>query len=67
MTGNKVTPERTAIFATAARVPIQDGAAARIAKAVEPTVTRMNALNLQLQLEIEPASFVVIARKGGKP
>ncbi len=62
----RVTPERIATFAAATRVPIQDGAAERIAKAVEPTVKRMDALNLQLQLEIEPASFVVVARKGAK-
>ena len=64
---NKVTPERITTLAVAARVPIQDGAAAQIAKAVEPTVTRMDALNLQLALEIEPASFVAVARKGAKP
>ena len=64
---DRVTPERIATFAAASRVPIQDGAAARIAKAVVPTVTRMDALNLQLQLEIEPASFVVVARKGARP
>jgi hypothetical protein len=64
---DRVTPERIATFAAAARVPVQDGAAARIAKAVSPTVARMDALNLQLQLEVEPATFVVIARKGAKP
>jgi hypothetical protein len=64
---DRVTPERIASLAAAARVPIQDGAAARVAKAVAPTVTRMDALDLQLQLEIEPASFVVVARKGAKP
>lgn len=63
----KVTPERITTFAAAARVPIPQGAAARIAKAVEPTVARMDALNLQLPFEIEPASFVVVARRGAKP
>jgi hypothetical protein len=63
---DKVTPERIATFAAAARVPIQDGAAARIAKAVSPTVARISEQNIQLPLEIEPASFVVIARKGAK-
>ncbi len=63
----KVTPERITTFATASRVPIQDGAAVRIAKGVAPTVARMDALDLQLQLEIEPASFVAIARKGATP
>ena len=64
---DKVTPERITTFAAAARVPIQDGAAARIAKAVSPTVARISEQNIQLPLEIEPASFVVIARKGAKP
>ena len=64
---DKVTPERIKTFAAAARVPIQGGAAERIAKAVAPTVARVDAMNLQLQLEIEPASFVAIARKGVRP
>ena len=63
---DKVTPERIATFAAAARIPIQDGAAARIAKAVSPTVARISEQNIQLPFEIEPASFVVIARKGAK-
>lgn len=63
---DKVTPERIATFAVAARVPIPDAAPARIAKAVSPTVTRMSAENIQLQLEIEPATFVAIARRGAK-
>lgn len=63
---DKVTPERIAMFAAAARVPIPDTAPARIAKAVSPAVARMTAENIQLQLEIEPASFVAIARKGAK-
>ncbi len=64
---DRVTPERITILAAAARVPIQDGGAVRIAKGVAPTVTRLDAMNLQLPLEIEPASFVAIARKGAKP
>jgi hypothetical protein len=60
----RVTAERVKAFAAAARVPIQDDAAARAAKAVEPTVRRMAELALQLPLETEPASFVSIARKG---
>lgn len=62
----KVTAERVRIFAAAARVPIPDDAAARAARAVEPTVRRMDELALQLPLEIEPASFVAVARKGAR-
>ena len=62
----RVTAERIKVFAAAARVPIEDDAAARAAKAVDPTVRRMDELDLQLPLETEPASFVAIARKGAK-
>ena len=60
----RVTAVRVKIFAAAARVPIQDDAATRAARAVDPTVRRMDELGLQLPLETEPASFVAIARKG---
>jgi len=62
----RVTAERVKVFAAAARVPIQDDAATRAARAVDPTVRRMDELDLHLQLETEPASFVAIARKGAK-
>jgi len=62
----RVTAERVKIFAAAARVPIQDDTATRAARAVDPTVRRMDELDLHLQLEIEPASFVAIARNGAK-
>lgn len=66
MSDNKVTPERITTFAAAARVPILNGASERIAKAVTPAVARMSAENIQLTLEVEPASFVAIARRGAK-
>ena len=62
----RVTAERVKVFAAAARVPIQDDAATCAARAVDPTVRRMDELDLHLQLETEPASFVAIARKGAK-
>jgi hypothetical protein len=62
----RVTAERVKMFAAAARVPIDDDAAARAAKAIEPTVRRLDELDLQLPLEIEPASFVAVARKAAK-
>ena len=64
---DKVTPERVAKIAAAARVPLPEGSPARIAKAVSPIVARMDAEDIQLPLEIEPATFVAVARKGAKP
>ena len=49
-----VTPERIAALAAAARVPLAEGAAARIAGAVTPTVARYAAENIALPLETEP-------------
>lgn len=60
----RVTAERVKAFAAAARVPIEDDAAARAAKAVDPTVRRLDEVALQLPMELEPASFVAIARQG---
>jgi len=62
----RVTAGRVKTFAAAARVPLEDDGAARAARAVEPTVRRLDELDLQLPLEIEPASFVAIARKGAR-
>jgi len=62
----RVTAQRVKAFAEAARVPIEDDAAARAARTVDPTVRCLDELALELALEIEPASFVAIARKGAK-
>jgi hypothetical protein len=59
-----VTPERVAAIATAARVPLDQTAATRVARAVNPTVTRFAAEKIALPLEVEPATFAVVARGG---
>jgi hypothetical protein len=59
-----VTPERVAAIATAARVPLDQTAATRVARAVNPTVTRFTAEKIALPLEIEPATFAVVAHRG---
>jgi hypothetical protein len=59
-----VTPERVAGVATAARVPLDQTAATRVARAVHPTVTRFTAEKIALPLEIEPATFAVVAHRG---
>ena len=50
-------------MAAAARVPLEAGAAARIARAVAPTVARFAAEKVVLALETEPASFVAVQRR----
>ena len=47
----KVTPERVATLAAAARVPLRSDAAARIANAVTPAVARFSAEKIALKLE----------------
>jgi hypothetical protein len=49
--------ERVLIIATAARVPIGEQSAKRVANAAAPAADRLSAANLMLPMEIEPASF----------
>jgi hypothetical protein len=62
-----VTPERVTIMAAAARVPLPEGSAARIAKAVTPAAARMAKDDIAIAFEVEPATYVMIARRGAKP
>jgi hypothetical protein len=62
----EVTPERVAIMAEAARVPLPDGSAARIAKAVAPVAARMAQDDIAVAFEVEPATYEMIARRGAK-
>jgi hypothetical protein len=59
---DEVTPERVATIAAAARVPLDATAAGRVARAVNPTVTRFAAEKVNLSMEIEPATFIVMSR-----
>jgi hypothetical protein len=63
---DKVTPERVKVFAAAARVPLPESSPARIANAVTPVVSRLSRENIALALEIEPATYFVVARDGAK-
>ena len=58
---NEVTPERVAAIAAAARVPLEQTSAARVAKVVNPTVTRFAAQMIALPLEVEPATYAIVA------
>jgi hypothetical protein len=61
-----VTPERVAMMAKAARIPLPDGSPARIAKAVTPVAARMAQEDIAIAFEVEPATYTMIARCGAK-
>jgi hypothetical protein len=58
-----ITPGRVAASAAAARISLAPDAAARVARAVTPTVARFAAENLAIALETEPSTFVVVQHK----
>jgi hypothetical protein len=58
-----VTAERIAAIAAAARVPLEEGAAARIARATASTIGRFAAEQVELAMEIEPSTFVAVQRQ----
>jgi hypothetical protein len=62
MTG-EVKPDRVAAIAAAARIPLALEDVERIARAVTPTAARFAAAKIDLPLETEPASFVVVQRR----
>jgi hypothetical protein len=62
----KVTPQRIATMAAAARVPLPEGSPERIAKAVTPVVARMAQDDIAVSFETEPESYVAVARKDAK-
>jgi hypothetical protein len=60
---NGLTAEGVAIFAAAARVPLDAAAAARVARAVSPTVERFSAPDIVVPFEIEPATFLLVQHR----
>jgi hypothetical protein len=62
-----VTPERVAVMAAAARVPLTAESCARVARAAGPTAARFAATNLALAFEVEPSTYTAIARREIEP
>jgi hypothetical protein len=62
-----ISPERIIALAAAARVPLPKSAAARIARAVTMPVTHFAIADIALDMEVEPATFVVVQRKDAQP
>jgi hypothetical protein len=60
---DEVTAERVRIMAASARVPLDWASAERVAGAVSATVKRFGEEKTTLPLEIEPATFAVVARQ----
>jgi hypothetical protein len=58
-----VTPERVVTIAASAGIRLDASTAERVARAVNPSAKRFSAEKINLPLEIEPATFVVTARK----
>ena len=63
---DEVPSERVQAIAAAARVPLEWSSAARVARAVSPTVARFAAAELAFPFETEPSSFVAVQRGGRK-
>jgi hypothetical protein len=59
----EITAAHVEMLAAAARVPLTEGSAARIANAVAPTIAHLADAQLDLSLETEPSTFVVVARR----
>jgi hypothetical protein len=59
----EVSPDRVAATAAAARVPVRRDDVQRIARAVTMPVTRFAAAKIALDMEVEPATFVIVQRK----
>lgn len=55
-------PERIRLNAAAVRIGLAEDAPARIARAVTPTLTRLEAEKLAIPLEVEPSTFAVVQR-----
>jgi hypothetical protein len=58
-----IDPERIRVIAAAARIPLGADSAARVARAVTPTVARFAAEKLAIPFETEPSTFVVAQRR----
>jgi hypothetical protein len=60
---DEVAAERIATMAAAARVPLEPASAARVARAVTPTVTRLAHEPVDFPFETEPATFVAVQQQ----
>jgi hypothetical protein len=55
--------ERIRLNAAAARIALHPDAPTRIARAVTPTLARLEAARLAMPMEVEPSTFAVLQRR----
>jgi hypothetical protein len=59
------TPDIVAAMARATGVSLDAAATARVARAVAPTAARVAQGDIAVSFEVEPATFLAVARRGG--
>jgi len=59
------TPDTVAAMAQAAGVSLDAATTARVARAVAPTSARVVQGDIAVSFEVEPATFLAVARRGG--
>ena len=64
MADETLTAEGVAAMAAASGVVLDEAAAARVARTVGPTAARFAQPDIAVPFETEPATFLVVARKG---
>ena len=65
MPSQPLTPEAATALAQAAGVAIDAATAARVTRAIAPTAARVAQGDIALSFEVEPATFLAVARRGG--
>jgi len=63
ISSDRASSNRVLANGRAARVPLKPEDAARIARAVGPVAARLAVAQIELPLETEPASFLVVQRR----
>ncbi len=66
MADETLTADGVAAMAAASGVVLDEAAAARVARTVAPTATRFAQPDIAVPFETEPATFLVVARKGAR-
>jgi len=66
MADETLTADGVAAMAASSGVVLDEAAAARVARTVGPTAARFAQPDIAVPFETEPATFLVVARKGAR-